>query len=174
VAPEPVDPGGGARTLARDDYGRLVEACLGQAVGYARSILRHHADAEDAVQQAALRGMERLASYDQRRPFKAWWFTVLRHCCIDLVRARSTHRPLDAAGPVAAPAAPEPPAAWHELARALERLDPDHAAILRLRYFGELSYDELSQALEIPRGTVMSRLHYARARLSALMPRTTP
>ena len=157
---------------ASADFSPLVEPCLERATGYARSLLRHHADAEDAVQQAVLRGIERFATYDRARPFADWWFAVLRNCCMDLLRARPRHRPLDGVEPVA-PAQREPPASWEALAQALERLDEDHAAILRLRYFGELSYDELSQALGIPRGTVMSRLHYARARLAALMPWTT-
>ncbi len=144
-------------------------------MGYACSLLKNRSDAEDAVQQAVLRGMERFASFDPARPFAGWWFAVLRNCCMDLLRARSRHHPLAAIEPAAAaPIIHEPPESWEALAQAMDRLPPDHAAILRLRYFGELSYDELSQALDIPRGTVMSRLHYARARLAALMTRVTP
>jgi RNA polymerase sigma-70 factor (ECF subfamily) len=164
---------------ARADYGHLVEPCLERAMGYARALLGNRPDAEDAVQQAVLRGMERFASFDPARPFAGWWFAVLRNCCLDLLRARGRHRPLAllepaAAEPAAAPMDQERPESWEALAQAMDRLAPDHAAILRLRYFGELSYDELSQALDIPRGTVMSRLHYARARLAALMTKVSP
>jgi RNA polymerase sigma-70 factor, ECF subfamily len=154
-------------TLTPSDYGRLMEAVLEQAAGYALSILRNRADAEDAVQQAALRGLERLSLYDPGRPFKGWWFTVLRHCCIDVSRSRRPHASLDRADCDAA--RPENPTDWQDLAESLDRLEPQQTEILRLRYFGGLTYDELSGALAIPKGTVMSRLHYAKKALAAEM-----
>lgn len=58
---------------------------------------------------------------------------------------------------------------WTALAAALERLSETHREVLRLRYFGDLSYDEIAETLHLPRGTVMSRLHLARKALAALM-----
>lgn len=154
-------------TLTPLAYGRLLEGILEQAAGYALSILRNRADAEDAVQQAALRGLERLSLYDPCQSFKGWWFTVLRHCCIDLLRSRRSHACLDRADCDVARLGN--PTAWQDLAEGLERLEPQQAEILRVRYFGGLTYEELSQGLAIPKGTVMSRLHYARKALSAEM-----
>ena len=154
-------------TLTPSDYGRLIESVLKQAAGYALSILRNRADAEDAVQQAALRGLERLDIYDPGRPFKGWWFTVLRHCCIDISRSLRHHVSLDRADCDAARS--ENPTDWQDLAESLDRLEPQQTEILRLRYFGGLTYDELSGALAIPKGTVMSRLHYAKKALAAEM-----
>jgi len=153
-------------------YGHLLEGMLEQAAGYALSILRNRHDAEDAVQQAAMRGLERISLYDPRQPFRGWWFTVLRHCCIDLLRSRRPHASLDRAEFQAATTGN--PTDWQDLAEALDRLEPQHAEILRLRYFGGLSYEELAQALEIPKGTVMSRLHYARKALSSQMKESEP
>lgn len=155
------------KTLAPSAYGRLLEGVLEPAAGYALSILRHRADAEDAVQQAALRGLERFSLYDPAQPFKGWWFTVLRHCCIDLLRSRRRQR--EVPGPTEAEAACRKPADWQELAEGLDRLEAQHAEILRLRYFGGLTYEELAEALAIPKGTVMSRLHYARKALASQM-----
>jgi len=154
-------------TLTPSAYGRLLEGMLEQAAAYALSILRNRHDAEDAVQQAALRGLERIAQYDPRWPFRGWWFALLRNCCIDLVRSRR---------PCASLATAEHhadrhgnPTEWQDLAEALDGLEPQQSEILRLKYFGGLSYDELAQALDIPKGTVMSRLHYARKALSSQM-----
>ncbi|MEP0841964.1 MAG: RNA polymerase sigma factor [Phycisphaerae bacterium] len=147
------------------EYWRLLEPWLARAAGYARSILRDRHAAEDAVQQAALRGFERFADFDAARPFKGWWFAILRNCCLDALR-RSRVRaaiPLDGHEP-AAPVGPAPE--WEALADGMERLSPEHREILRLRYFGELSYRELAEALAIPPGTVMSRLHLARHSLA--------
>jgi len=154
-------------SLSPTEYGRLLEGILGQAAGYALSILRNRSDAEDAVQQAAMRGLERLVSYDPRRPFRGWWFTVLRHCCIDLMRSRRAHVGLDRAE--LRDSASGTALSWQDLADALDRLDLQQAEILRLRYFGGLTYEELGQALAIPKGTVMSRLHYARKALASEM-----
>jgi RNA polymerase sigma-70 factor (ECF subfamily) len=147
-------------------YERDLRPLLGQAAGYALSLLRNRQDAEDAVQQAALRAWERIDQYQPSQSFKGWWFAVLKNCCIDMLRARNapdTH-PLDGTDP---PAASEPDAfAWEELERALQRLSPQHGEILRLKYFAELSYAEIAEALDIPKGTVMSRLHLARKALA--------
>ena len=147
-----------------EGYGRALGPLMPAAHGYALSIVRHRADAQDAVQQAALRGLERISTYDVSRPFKGWWFAVLRNCCIDALRRKGNDAlPLDEVDP----AEPEPPAAgqWEPLAQALARVSDAHREILRLRYFGGLSYRELAEALEIPPGTVMSRLHAARGEL---------
>lgn len=152
--------------LPRTAYADLLESLLPQAGGYARSILRSTQDAEDAVQAAAMRGLERLGSYDASRSFKAWWMTILRNCCMDILRAR-TARPTAAEPVETLPARMEGPTSWEELSEALARLAPVHEEILRLRYFGEMSYRELAQALGIPEGTVMSRLHHARKALAA-------
>jgi RNA polymerase sigma-70 factor (ECF subfamily) len=63
---------------------------------------------------------------------------------------------------------------WEEMAIALERIPREHETILRLRYFASLSYREIAENLNIPHGTVMSRLHYARKALAAEMERITP
>jgi len=147
-------------------YERELRPLLGQAAGYALSLLRNKQDAEDAVQQAALRAWERIDQYQTSRPFKGWWFAILRNCCVDILRTRNapdTH-PLDGVDP---PAAGEPDAFdWETLARALQQLTQPHSEILRLKYYGGLSYAEIADALDIPKGTVMSRLHLARKALA--------
>ena len=149
------------------DYAALLTPLLGQAGAYARTLLRHKQDAEDAVQQAALRGLQRMDTFDRARSFKAWWFTILRNCCIDALRAARAH-PTQALGDDDVLAAPVPePGGWEALSRALATLSRGHKEILQLRYFGQMSYAELAQTLDIPLGTVMSRLHLARRALAA-------
>lgn len=146
------------------DYALALEPLLGRAGGYARSLLRDRDDAEDAVQQAALRGLQRLETYDPARPFAGWWFAILRHCCIDMMRQSKVRRaePLDGNEPAA-----EAATHWWELEAAIAALSPVHQEILRLRYFGDLSYAELAETLGVPPGTIMSRLFLARKALAA-------
>jgi len=150
-------------------YGRELHQLLAQAAAYARALLRNRQDAEDAVQQAALRGWERIHQYDPSRPFRGWWFAVLRNCCFDIRRSsRSMHTTQIGDIDLADEGTTEIPD-WTALAAALERLSETHREVLRLRYFGDLSYDEIAETLHLPRGTVMSRLHLARKALAALM-----
>jgi RNA polymerase sigma-70 factor (ECF subfamily) len=55
------------------------------------------------------------------------------------------------------------------LKKALEQLTPEHRAVILLREVEGLSYDEISDVLQCPRGTVMSRLHYAREHLRGIL-----
>lgn len=155
--------------LGEEQYARQVAALLAAAAGYARSILRDRHHAEDAVQQTALRGLERLRTYDEARPFKAWWFSILHNCCIDRLRTHKGVRTveLDNIDTTDAAAADTPD--WERLATCMEQLSADHREILRLKYFADLSYRELAESLSIPQGTVMSRLHLARKALAAKM-----
>ena len=153
--------------LGAHEYGRALEPLLRQAGGYAMSLLRNRQDAEDAVQTAALRGFERLSSFDDQRSFKGWWFAILRNCCIDGLR-RGRRFPtvgLDVEIPDNRPEQPTPD--WDALDRRLEALSSSHHEIVQLRYFGGLSYADIAETLSIPVGTVMSRLHHARAALAA-------
>ena len=150
----------------RDLFEEWVEPLLAQAAGYAYSIVGNHADAEDAVQDALWKGYRGMDSYDRNRPFKGWWFAIVRNCCLDLLRERRASPrtvPVEEAHNLAARTAE----ATGPLREALERLTAVHREILQLRYFGGCSYAELAEALEIPEGTVMSRLHAARQALAA-------
>lgn len=143
---------------------------LRRSAAYAHSLLRCREEAQDAVQQTALKAWERRVTFDADRPFAAWWFGILRNSCLD--RLRGDRRTAEA--PPLNYVHPSGEAALDTLDRlALERsialLSVDHREILRLRYFGDLSYDELALVLDIPKGTVMSRLHLARRALANLM-----
>lgn len=144
----------------------MLEPLLPQAGRYALSLLRNRADAEDAVQTAALRGLERLKSYDEARPFAGWWFSILHNHCIDRLRRarRSPIAPVDLES-VAVQAEPGPD--WTELEQALRDLPPHHAEVVRLHYFAGLRYAQIAEVLSIPTGTVMSRLYNARQALAA-------
>ncbi|MDT8429517.1 MAG: sigma-70 family RNA polymerase sigma factor [Pseudomonadales bacterium] len=145
-----------------------MEPILRSAAGYAYSILRNRDHAQDAVQQAALQGLERLHSFDEARSFRQWWFSILHNCCIDMIRADKSalHVDIDEFD-VANPA--EATAHHEQLLQGIARLSEKHQEILRLKYFADLGYKEIAAVLAIPQGTVMSRLHLARLALAANM-----
>ncbi|MBR1219700.1 sigma-70 family RNA polymerase sigma factor [Bradyrhizobium sp. U87765 SZCCT0131] len=148
------------------DYASRLDPLLARGAGYARALLRDRHNAEDAVQQAALRGLERFDTFDRTRSFKAWWFAILHNCCIDLLRQKRRILTRSMDGIDLPDGSGTDQSAWERLDAALRRLAAPHQEILRLRYFGDMSYRELAEALQIPAGTVMSRLHLARKALA--------
>jgi RNA polymerase sigma-70 factor (ECF subfamily) len=129
--------------------------------------------AEDACQEAWLR-MWRAWSSAQPSCLDAWARQVVRNCCLDGRRRRSaTGDRLVASGDV--DGAPEEVALRHADAAAIaghfDRLPPAMREVLWLREVIDLSYREMSRALGIPMGTVMSRLHSARRKLARKLPR---
>ena len=150
----------------RDSFEDWVQPLLNQAAGYAYAIVGNHADAEDAVQESLWKAYRGLHGYDHGRPFKGWWFAIIRNCCLNVLehrRSRPRTVPLDQADHVQARASQQA----DPLREAVARLKPEHRDILELRYFGGCSYRDLAEALAIPAGTVMSRLHAARLALAA-------
>lgn len=149
------------------DFQKRAEPLLSQAGGYAFSIVGNHTDAEDAVQESLLKAYRAFDGYDRCRPFKGWWFAIIRNCCLDLLQQRrSRHRTVlvDEAHQVAVRTAQSA----ETLREALAQLTPLLREILELRYFGGCSYQDMAESLEIPVGTVMSRLHAARQALSTI------
>jgi RNA polymerase sigma-70 factor (ECF subfamily) len=156
--------------MLSEAFERALRPLLRRSAGYAVSLLGDRRDAEDAVQQAALRAWERRAQFDEQRSFKAWWFAILRNQCLDELRRRR-RSPAAVSHEEARLSTPADESALdrRSLAVAMEKLPEIQRDVLRLRYFGEMTYDELAQILDVPPGTVMSRLHLARKALAALM-----
>ncbi|HAP76181.1 MAG TPA: RNA polymerase sigma factor [Acidimicrobiaceae bacterium] len=138
----------------------------------ARSLTRHHADAEDLVHDTLLRAYRAIDRFDGRHP-RAWLLTILRNTHINRNRRR---RPDLLDDPertdlqVRAPYADSPEAGVEasftaEVAAALGSLDRPFLEVVELVDIAGLSYAEAAAALDVPQGTVMSRLHRARHRI---------
>jgi len=149
-------------------FERWVEPLLNRAAAYAYSLLRNRADAEDAVQEALLKGYSGLEGYDRSRPFQGWWFAVVRHCCLDLMRRRKNRRSLLRWGREQATDTEPEAGQAEELLCCLAKLTPLQREILELRYFADSSYRDIAETIGIPEGTVMSRLHAARQALAEI------
>ena len=161
--------------MEADAFEQAVRPLLRRGAAYAVSFLRERREAEDAVQQATLQAWQRRAQFDGRRPFKTWWFAILRNHCLDELR-RQKRAPTAIGGDDADPSVPADESALDRLAleTAMARLPEMQREVLQLRYFGDLTYQELAQVLDIPAGTVMSRLHLARKALATLMTTEEP
>jgi RNA polymerase sigma-70 factor (ECF subfamily) len=121
-------------------------------------IVHDHAGAEDIAQEAFVAAVRRLDRFDRQRPFGPWLSAIVANRAIDWARARSARR--ESGGePGESTAAAEPAGGYSpQLLAALRALSPDHRAVVVLRDVLEYTPGEIAQALELPRGTVNSRL----------------
>jgi len=133
-------------------------------------------EADDAAQEAFLRAYRKLDHYDMQRPFKTWVLSIASHYCIDIIRKRRmSWLSLDDLLPGQMMAALEN-RSIEDLAIDGERertmqelltlLKPDERAIIILRYWNDLSYEEIAEALGTNVGVVKSRLFRARQALA--------
>lgn len=127
-------------------------------------VVHDAAAAEDIAQESFLAAVRALDRFDRRRPFGPWLHRITVNRAIDYARARAL-RPESALTPAADRAAPEPEAISDELVHALAGLSAEHRAVVVLRYLLEYTPGEIGRILELPRGTVNSRLRRALDRL---------
>jgi RNA polymerase sigma-70 factor (ECF subfamily) len=145
----------------RDAFRFLVEQYQSQALGHAMAILRNREDALDCVQEAFLDAFQGLSRFYTGRRFYPWFYILLRNRCYKLAHRRREGTPLDEVT-LLAPAGENP-----ELDQALHSLGAEERELITLRHLDGLSYVELAERLEIPVGTVMSRLYHARRKMRA-------
>lgn len=150
-------------------FRHLVHRYQRRALAHARALTGNDADAADVAQSAFLDAFRHLRRFDETREFYPWFYVLLRNRCFKRVRPQD--RP--SADPPVEPAAPgvNSPEDLYDLRTALDRLRSDERELIVLKHLDGWTYDELAERLEIPRGTVMSRLFHARQRLKALMSR---
>jgi RNA polymerase sigma-70 factor, ECF subfamily len=122
-------------------------------------IAHDRAAAEDIAQEAFLAALRALPRFDRRRPLRPWLHRIVVNRAIDWARARRLRQEVDvdAVPEVAAPPARDV-TGLGALGGALARLSVEHRAVIVMRYLLELTPGEIAAALELPRGTVNSRL----------------
>ncbi|TMK72333.1 MAG: RNA polymerase sigma factor [Actinobacteria bacterium] len=138
-------------------------------------VVHDAAAAEDIAQEAFLSAIRSLDRFDRSRPFGPWLNRIVVNRAIDWARARSlrheTGAEFEAEAAGAEPAAPEVASAVYsdEVVASLRHLSPEHRAVVVLRYLLDYTPGEIAKALDLPRGTVNSRLRRALDRLGAEM-----
>jgi RNA polymerase sigma-70 factor (ECF subfamily) len=137
-------------------------------------VVRDAAAAEDIAQEAFLSAIGALERFDRRRRFAPWLHRIAVNRAIDWSRARSLRHEVDASGPLLEAVGSTPPhqdsvGEGDEIARALAELSAEHRAIVVMRYLLEYTPGEIASMLDLPRGTVNSRLRRALDRLSGLL-----
>jgi RNA polymerase sigma-70 factor, ECF subfamily len=149
----------GAAAGSEADLEQLFRRFWPRAYRIAFLIAHDHAAAEDIAQEAFVQAIRRLDRFDRRRRFAPWLGAIVANRAIDWTRARAARHESgpEPPEPPAPPDAPTGPYSEDVLA-ALATLSPEHRAVVVLRYVLEYTPGEIARALELPRGTVNSRL----------------
>jgi RNA polymerase sigma-70 factor, ECF subfamily len=158
-----------ANAPTSDQFADQLIAVLPRLRRFARGLSRSVTDADDLVQAACERALARRHQFQEGTRFDSWMFRIVQTIWIDQVRARDVRKEngdvaeerLGSDEPVRRV---EARLALDEVRRAVHRLSPDQRTALLLVTVEGLSYKEAAEVMQVPVGTIMSRL--ARARLA--------
>lgn len=150
----------------KDAFRFLVERYQSQAVAHAVAILGNRDDALDAVQEAFVDAYQALKNFDRERCFYPWFYVLLRNRCFKMAAKQKNTENIEETE-ILSPQADLQREERLALETALLSLSAEDREIIALKYLDGLSYDEIAEHLQIPKGTVMSRLFYARKQLQA-------
>jgi RNA polymerase sigma-70 factor (ECF subfamily) len=160
-----------ARSGDRDAFELLVRANYQRLYAVARRMVSAAADAEDATQEAFLRGWREIGKLRDPDLYDAWQLRLLIHACYDLLRGRR-RRSMTMTVRAIPDAVLEPDDTFLErerLTKAFGRLSPDHRAVVVLHFYRDMPPAEISEVLKVPVGTINSRLHYGTRALRAAL-----
>lgn len=169
---------GGDRAAAQ----ALMERYQDGLFGLALRLLRNREDAAEVAQEAMVKALARIETYDTSRPFSPWVYRIARNLCIDRHRARKINFELDDerdAAPVVDAGTDiykrSPEGLAHQrqvneaLDEALDGLGDIYREIIVLYHYDHMTYREIAAHLGIPEGTVMNRLFRARRKMQAAL-----
>ncbi len=169
-----------AKSGDRDAFETLVRRYQRRLVGIALALTHNPDDATELAQEAFVRAYQNLHQFELRSSFSTWLYRIMANLAVDLRRRENRHlmlrgdeaenelRRLPGSGDTAF-SRTFGNELKEKLLAALDELTPEHRTVILLREVEGLSYEEISEVLGCPRGTVMSRLHYARMRLRELL-----
>jgi RNA polymerase sigma-70 factor, ECF subfamily len=157
-------------------FGYLIRAYERPVYNLAYRMLGDPTEAEDAAQETFLRAYTKLATYQPDRKFVNWLLSIASHHCIDCLRRRTRAPQLSLDGPLppqwTTSSEPRPDQVVNRkqeedrVRQSLDRLPPDYRAAVVLRYWYDLSYEEIASVMRTTESAIKSRLHRARQMLA--------
>jgi len=159
-----------ARRGEAEAYGELVTLYQTSVFNVCYRILHERAEAEDMAQETFIRAHSRLESFDLSRPFGPWIRRVAANVCLNQLETHKATDELDderdAGESVGPEAVYEERERSEQIRRALASLPSTYRAVIELRHYQEMSYDEIAAELKIPLSDVKSNLFRARKLLA--------
>src|SRR5690348_14072115 len=145
----------GAQAGNASDFEALFRAHWPAAYRAAYLVVHDASAAEDIAQEAFLAAVRNLDRFDRRRPFGPWLHRIVVNRAIDWTRARKLRHEVELDEYLPAPPAPDIDG---DVLGRIAELGPEHRAVVVLRYVLEYTPGEIAEILDLPRGTVNSRL----------------
>jgi len=165
-----------ARAGDQTAFARLVEAYQRPVYNLAYRILGNDAEADDATQETFIRMYTHLHTYDPERKFSSWLLAIASHYCIDMLRRRHGNlASIDDLPPMlelSTPHAEQPEQVLlqtqssDQIQALLNSLEPAYRVPVILRYWYDMSYKEIADAMNVTESTIKTRLHRARNKLA--------
>lgn len=156
----------GGETGRAAAFSRLADEHLDRAYRLARAILRDEAEAQDATHDAFVQAWRKWDTLRDPARFEPWFDRILVNTCRDRLRAAS-RTTTDISAEVALATGDHAGRTEDHavLGTAIAALSADHQVVVALRFYRDLTIDDIGARLGVPAGTVQSRLHYALRRL---------
>ncbi len=163
-----------------DAFESLVRKYQQTIYAFCRRLTGAHQSADDLAQETFIKAYFALPRFDARWPLYPWLRKIALNTGLNYLKARDRERPLREEAPPARgdgprPATSQPQARLEEaefearFERAVASLPEEQKSVFVLRFYEGLGYEEISRALDVPQGTVMSRLNRARHKLRELL-----
>jgi len=151
-------------------YEKLVKKYMKKAYNVALYYTKNPTNAWDISQQGFVSAWKGIKRFDTKRPFFPWLYTIIKNEALTRFKKEKREEEKKESGlPLKSIVSPEEHLEKKEktkkLREALSKLDKEKKEIIYLRHYAEMSYKEISDALGLPEGTIMSRLYYARKAL---------
>lgn len=167
-----------AQSGDRNAYGELVSRCYESVIRVVYRMCGDEQITQDATQDSFIKAWVKLPGYQSRTPFRHWVYRIAVNTALDTLREKPQEN-IESSAIVSLLSEVDqgPEEAYLEKEQAdlvqgaVNDLPEAARTVLVLREYGEMSYDEIAAVLEIPVGTVMSRLNYARNRLREMLRR---
>jgi RNA polymerase sigma-70 factor (ECF subfamily) len=170
------------QTGRRERFSVIVEKYKRRAFLIALSLVNNREDAMDLAQDAFLKSFRAIKEFDLSRPFFPWFYRILKNTCLSHLKRKKLIKKFSLSATETDESDIELPDQTYDpqmivdrnetkekVWEAFNRLNLKSREIILLRHFQDLSYDEIAKALDIPIGTVMSRLFHARRQMKEMI-----
>ncbi len=153
----------------REAYQEIVVRHMRSAYYVALAFVHNHQDALDLSQEAFIKAFRKIKKFDTKRPFFPWFYRILKNLCIDHYKHRRRLNEVPLENVRVLGVEHEDREMKKALWKGIDELPNEQKEIIVLRYFQQLSYQEIAEILNKPIGTVMSSLYYAKKRLKGIV-----
>ncbi len=155
----------------KEAYGLIVKRYMHSAYYIALGFVHNQQDALDISQDAFVKAFRKIKSYKTERPFFPWFYRLMKNLCIDHLKRKRRMGEVPLKDTKVLDEEQEDREMKEALWRGIRELPFDQREVIILRYFRQMSYQEIAELICRPIGTVMSSLYYAKKKLKGILGR---